>query len=206
MEEGATTGNRRASRKRAEIVAAAERLFLEQGYGATSMDGVAAAAGASKRTVYNHFPSKEELFRAVVEGLYEELHGAVAAPATGGDPRLALTTFATALLAHIARPEIRALVRLVIAEHGRFPEITNIFFAAGKEQAVARLAGWIAGEAASGRLRVPDATLAAQQFLGCLKESLFWPRVLGLQPLFPPETVITEAVTTFLTRAAPEAR
>lgn len=188
----------RGDRKRAEIVAAAERLFLGEGYGATSMDRIAAEAGASKRTVYNHFGTKEELFRAVVEPLYASLLDGAAAPAAGGDPGETLRSFAQALVRHLSNPRLQAMIRLVITEGGRFPEIASIYFAVGKEPAVGRLASWLAAEAASGRLPVDDPTLAAQQFLGSIKEVLFWPRLLGLEPQQPADRVIDRAVAGFL--------
>lgn len=53
--------------KRESILNAAVTAFQEEGYDRTSMDRVAEVAGASKRTVYNHFKSKEELLLAVTE-------------------------------------------------------------------------------------------------------------------------------------------
>jgi AcrR family transcriptional regulator len=53
--------------KRDAIVAAAQEVFLREGYTRTSMDVVSEAAGVSKRTVYNHFPDKRTLFLAVIE-------------------------------------------------------------------------------------------------------------------------------------------
>ena len=57
---------RLTDRKRDAIVQAAIGEFREHGFNGTSMDRVAAAADVSKRTVYNHFPSKEELFEAIL--------------------------------------------------------------------------------------------------------------------------------------------
>ncbi|HEX5664228.1 MAG TPA: helix-turn-helix domain-containing protein, partial [Xanthomonadaceae bacterium] len=58
---------RLTDRKRAAILEAAVAEFRESGYEATSMDRIAASAGVSKRTVYNHFPSKEVLFTRILE-------------------------------------------------------------------------------------------------------------------------------------------
>lgn len=58
---------RLTDRKRAAIVDAAIEAFLASGYDATSMDRIAAHAGVSKRTVYNHFPSKDALFVAILQ-------------------------------------------------------------------------------------------------------------------------------------------
>ena len=62
---------RLTDRKREAIMRAAVDEFRTAGYEATSMDRIAAAAGVSKRTVYNHFPSKEELFGQMLEQLWD---------------------------------------------------------------------------------------------------------------------------------------
>src|SRR6476620_2706926 len=62
---------RLTDRKRAAILDAAMAEFRQAGYAATSMDKVAASAGVSKRTVYNHFPSKEALFAQILEQLWQ---------------------------------------------------------------------------------------------------------------------------------------
>src|SRR5688572_8715706 len=62
---------RLTDRKRAAILDAAVAEFRQSGYAATSMDRIAASAGVSKRTVYNHFPSKEALFAQILEQLWE---------------------------------------------------------------------------------------------------------------------------------------
>src|SRR5687768_18273723 len=62
---------RLTDRKRAAILDAAVAEFRHSGYEATSMDRIAASAGVSKRTVYNHFPSKEALFAQILLQLWE---------------------------------------------------------------------------------------------------------------------------------------
>jgi len=56
-----TLRDRNRARARAEIVAAAQRLFLEQGFAETSVEQIAEAAGVAPRTVFRHFPRKEDL-------------------------------------------------------------------------------------------------------------------------------------------------
>ena len=65
------TLSRLTDRKRAAIINAAIIEFRQSGYEATSMDRLAASAGVSKRTVYNHFPSKEALFAQIIQQLWE---------------------------------------------------------------------------------------------------------------------------------------
>lgn len=60
------------SKKRAEIINGAEDIFIKMGYKDASMDMIADKAGISKKTVYNHFQSKDNLFEIIVDGLIEQ--------------------------------------------------------------------------------------------------------------------------------------
>jgi AcrR family transcriptional regulator len=157
-----------SARKRAAVLDAAARLFLEAGYGATSMDQVAAAAGVAKQTLYNQFGSKEALFRAIVEDLVRELVGPLAHAAAGGAPERVLEAFGRRFLGLMLRPSSLALHRLLVAETNRFPELAHAVFDAGPVQAVQALAGWLRAQHAHGRLAVAQPALAAEQFLGML--------------------------------------
>lgn len=64
-----TRRSRRSVAKREQILRAAERLFLQNGFALTSMDAITAAAGVSKQTVYSYFPGKENLFEMVLRDL-----------------------------------------------------------------------------------------------------------------------------------------
>jgi AcrR family transcriptional regulator len=74
--------------RRRQVLAVAERLFVERGYAATSMDDVAAGAGVSKPIVYGLVGSKEQVFEACMARAAEELSARVAAAvlAAGDDP------------------------------------------------------------------------------------------------------------------------
>ena len=61
-----TRWQRRKDARPAEILAAALACFKERGFTATRLDDVAAKAGVTKGTIYLYYPSKEELFKAVV--------------------------------------------------------------------------------------------------------------------------------------------
>lgn len=189
----------------ARIRAAARKLFLARGYEGTSMDAVAAAAPVSKRTLYHHFASKADLFQAVIEEAWSHLTrapllptGTEADPATV-DPRAVLRAFVGRLTEHWDRPDVIPLLRLVIAEAPRFPELSQAYFAAGKEPAVKGLSAYFETLAAHGRLAPGlEPALAAAQFLGALKEPLFWPRVLGVPIGFCAETAVERALDLLL--------
>lgn len=65
-ETGKVRKKRDTSLKRKAILEGAVKVFTKSGFDASSMDSIAEVAGVSKRTVYNHFPSKEILFQAIV--------------------------------------------------------------------------------------------------------------------------------------------
>src|SRR4051794_21924325 len=95
-----TRRKRDTSQKRDTILDAAARVFASEGYDIASMDQVAEVSNASKRTVYNHFPSKESLLRAVVDRFLSQSHGL---KVIAYDPDRSLATqlalFADAILA-----------------------------------------------------------------------------------------------------------
>jgi AcrR family transcriptional regulator len=191
--------SRRSDAKRTAIVIAATTAFVAQGYEATSMDAVAADANVSKRTVYNHFPSKRDLFRAVTQRLYAGLLEAeTLLPPAGEAPETALPRLARAILKHLRQPEVTGLLRLVIAEQQRIPELAAEFQAAGKGPAVGLVERYFARAHLERHLDVSNPLLAAQQFLGAVKESLFWPAFIGLPTPVDEDGVIEMATAMIL--------
>lgn len=108
------------------ILSTATRLFVEQGYAATSIEQIAIAAGAGKTTIYRRHSSKEELFMAVVSDLIGVIvESAVAANKENANPLAALRDLCKATLEFIARPEVIAVYRVLIAEAPRFPKLID---------------------------------------------------------------------------------
>jgi AcrR family transcriptional regulator len=126
--------SKRAQKTREQIREAAQRLFLQNGYLATSTDAILAEAGvSSKETLYRHYGSKEELFVAVLShmtleqpGLSEHL-AEIAIPRDIAMLRQALTTIAHEILLIMMQPEYIALLRIVIAEMTHFPQLGSLF-------------------------------------------------------------------------------
>src|ERR1700739_1607386 len=84
---------------REAIVGAAQRLVLERGFGAVSMDDLAAAAGVARRTLYNQFASKEEIFREMLVRVSDQLeHALPPGIETSGDVETVLRLIACAIL------------------------------------------------------------------------------------------------------------
>lgn len=163
----------RAEAKRQAIVKAAREAFLRDGFG-VGMDTIAAGAGVSKVTVYNHFGSKEALFTAVIAGALDEPLGgasatALAALADAPDLRAAFVEAARTWVASVrGNADVIALRNLVATELHRFPEIAQAWQGHGPEghhPAVAEALRELAGR---GRLVVPDLETAIIQLYALL--------------------------------------
>lgn len=159
-----------AGSKPAQIMEAAATLFLENGYGAVSMDMVAKKANVSKATLYAHFGSKDELFRAMVarecKGL---LIASICEEARQLDIAEGLRRIGHRFLSMILSPKALAGYRVVVGEAHRFPELARAFYEAGPSQTIAEVTNFMAGAAQRGVLDIPDPQIVAEQFLGILK-------------------------------------
>ncbi|MET9391243.1 TetR/AcrR family transcriptional regulator [Streptomyces sp. NPDC006624] len=161
-------GGPRAERKRQAIVRAARELFLREGFG-VGMDAIAAEAGVSKVTVYNHFGSKEALFTAVITGALDEpLTGdasdALERLAEAEDLRPALLDAARTWVRSVRTDDkVAALRNLVAAEAHRFPELGRAWQHHGPEGHHPAVAKALRTLAAQGRLVIPDLEAAIIQ-------------------------------------------
>ncbi|MDR8726790.1 TetR/AcrR family transcriptional regulator [Burkholderia pseudomultivorans] len=183
-----TPPQRLTDRKRTAIVEAAIEEFLAAGYDATSMDRIAARAGVSKRTIYNHFPGKETLFTAILHKLWD---ASQTGGATAYSDDLPLRGQLLALLdrkLHLLNDEaFLALARVAIGAAIHSPErARDMVERLGEREE--DLTVWIRTAASAGRLSVTDPVFAAQQLHGMVKAFAFWPQLtMGQPPLGEPE-------------------
>ncbi|MFM0336754.1 TetR/AcrR family transcriptional regulator [Paraburkholderia fungorum] len=173
---------RLTDRKRAAVISAAIEEFLAAGYDATSMDRIAARASVSKRTVYNHFPSKEALFAAILRQLWEASDTGEAPAYSSQRPlREQLLQLLLKKLSLLNDESFLALARVAIAAGIHSPERARDMVARMGEREE-DLTVWIRAAAADGRLRTPDPVFASQQLQGLVKAFAFWPQVTMGQP------------------------
>lgn len=142
------------------IVAVATATFLARGFARTTMDGVAREARVSKRTIYRLFPSKADLFRAMVE-VHRETMLALPRPADDVPVRQALEEIFRLDIGEDQDRQRQTFIRIVMAERSEFPELGAILEADGAEASRRLLASWLAREHERGRVRVPDADKSA---------------------------------------------
>jgi len=142
------------------ILSAARRLFAVQGFEATSIDDIAAAAGVAKGAVYHHFDSKEAVFLRVLEGVQAAIAASPLPPEalTERDPVALIAAGTLRYLLAASESEVRRVLLIdgpAVVGWRRWREIDDRYFGAGARQAV----GWLLGPAA------PEAEVAATTHL-----------------------------------------
>ncbi|MFF5209275.1 TetR/AcrR family transcriptional regulator [Streptosporangium sp. NPDC000396] len=167
MESRVPTGER-AARKRLAIIRAARAAFVRDGF-TVGMDTIAAEAGVSKVTVYNHFGNKETLFLEVIGDALEDALGAAVEGTTTrlsstDDLRTALAWTARSWVKGMIQPDVLSLRHLVVNEVRRFPELGRAWQLHGPDRAKPALSDTFRKLNAEGRLEIPDVDLAIIQF------------------------------------------
>ncbi|MNQ78473.1 HTH-type transcriptional regulator RutR [compost metagenome] len=182
-----TAPQRLTDRKRQAIIHAAINEFRDNGFEITSMDKIAATAGVSKRTVYNHFPSKEELFAEILNQLWTRV---TAEQETAYRPDLPLREqlrgLLMAKLQMLGDDNFLDLARVAIAATIHSPERAQDMVARMGEREEG-LTVWIRAAQADGRLKATAPDFAAQQVQGLLKSFAFWPQISMGKPGLSPE-------------------
>ncbi|OPF64256.1 TetR/AcrR family transcriptional regulator [Hydrogenophaga sp. H7] len=124
-----TKRERRKEARPGELLDAALALFVEKGFAATRVEEVAARAGVSKGTLFLYFPSKEELFKAVVRetiaGRFGEWNDEL--DAFQGDSAELLRYTMNAWWERIGMTAASGITKLVMSEAGTFPEIASFY-------------------------------------------------------------------------------
>lgn len=189
----------RRSGSREAIVDAAQRLFLERGFGAVSMDELAVAAGVARRTLYNQFASKEEIFREMLLRVSRQLEDAFPPGIeTEGDVEHVLRQIARVILDLHKNSDYLGFLRMVVADSRQFPWIAKEF-AAVMDPQTERLTRYIAHLNEMGILNCGNPALAAHQFMGMINELSLWPWMMGRKALpIPADEMVEETILMFL--------
>ena len=189
--------------KRAAIVQAATRLFLNNNYRSVSMDKIAQAAPVSKATLYNHFDSKNALLAAVVSELCGALLQTLTQTlSTKDNVAQNLKEIAEVFVELLYSTDGLAMYRLVIAESHEFPELGQMVYDNGAKIAIAQLESYLQQLHDAGILSISNVHFAADAFFSLLKGELHFRCLLNVQP--PPnkqeKTQLIESATTLFLR------
>ena len=186
--------------KRKAIVDAAAHSFFDVGFSATSIEQVAANAGVSKVTIYNHFGDKRALFAAAVEHECEKMRGYFSLDdAPAGTIRERMTVIGKAMFDFLSRPEMIQFERRIAAETEHEPTIGLAFLEAGPWRMKEGFSAFLAHAVSTGELDIDDPRLAAEQFVSMCKGMGDLERRFGSVPSKEAnENRVTGAVDVFL--------
>ena len=173
---------RLTDRKHAAILDAAVAEFRAAGFEATTMDRIAAAAGVSKRTVYNHFPSKDALFLRILEEMFARGVGGPDLAYRADRPlRAQLFELVDQKLRLLDDPHFVDLARVAIAAGLHSPDLARQMLErlGDREEGITT---WVRAAAADGRLKIDDPLFASHQLQSLVKGFAFWPQMSICQP------------------------
>jgi TetR/AcrR family transcriptional regulator, mexJK operon transcriptional repressor len=169
MAARSSSGRTLSPLKRAQIIRAGRLVFLQHGFGAASMDVIAANAGVSKMTIYRHFRSKELLFAGVIDAMCQriidnDLESLLLLP-----PRQALQQFARKIVAIIFARDTIELHRIVVAESRRFPKLGRLFYQSGPAACIEMLELYLDRHRGEVRPRRTTPRRLAEEFLDLIR-------------------------------------
>jgi AcrR family transcriptional regulator len=139
--------------RRAAIVQAALDEFCTRGFAATRIDDVAARAGVAKGTIYLYFDDKEALFREIVTTMLVPLVSVLEAPPAGIPIREVIARFVDLFVREIYSTHRRDVLRLVMTEGPRFPELAEFHYRNVVERALAAMRALLAHALERGELK-----------------------------------------------------
>lgn len=165
------------------------------------MDELAEAAGVARRTLYNQFARKEDIFREMLRRVSGQLEDALPPNLEPSvDVEHVLRLAAHRILELHKHPEYCGFLRMVVADSRQFPWIAEEL-AAVMEPQTGRLVNYLAHLTTLGILDCRNPLLAAHQFMGMLNEPSLWPWMIGRERLpFSAEEMVDETVGMFLQR------
>lgn len=186
--------------KKDQIRFAAERLFLKNGFAATSMDAVTMEAGVSKQTVYSYYSSKDDLLMDVLEQLIHSLTENLFTLEnltlnSHDDLRQALSNLAHQYIRSLKQSKYLALMRVIIAESPRFPQLGELFRSTLPDKALKSVSTILEQAKSKGLVNVVDINVAVRMFVGpLLTYILLGGLIITDRPPRHPETEELEAI------------
>lgn len=187
--------------KAREALMAARSVFLEDGYDGAKMDTIARVASMSKATLYAHFANKSDLFEALIRHECRAVNATLYKP-DPGNPDIAeeLGKVAANYRRIFTQKAGIELYRILVPVAPRFPRLARIFYAEGPSATIGQLADYLGALRDAGRLRLPDAELAARQFLALVTEDIKLDGALGLPSANARKTehIIASGIAMFL--------
>lgn len=188
--------------RRQQILSGALQAFSEKGYLGTSNKDIAQAAGInSAALIYHYFENKEALFQAVIEENLPPVHLADQMPFFKAQPVYeALLYIGTAVVEAMTQPQTLTLLRLLLAEALREPEVAHAIYQGGPAHILAFLYDYFSHLMQTGVLKEADLGATVRTFIGPFIAYVISSKLLNFPDEKTPDaTVMVEtAVNIFL--------
>ena len=170
----------RAAERREAIIEAAMDEFIARGYAATRLDDVARRAGVAKGTIYLHFKDKESMFEELIRTAIVPLVSRLNAgpPPAGASVRDMVEGFARTFIQEVTTTRRGDIVRLIVAEGPRFPEVADFYYREVVSKGLAGMRAAIQLGIARGEIKQKDLAkfpqiLIAPAMIAVIWQSLF---------------------------------
>jgi AcrR family transcriptional regulator len=156
-----------AQARHAELLDTALDMFLENGFQLTTMEGVAAAMGMTKRTIYARYEDKAALFLATVQRAIDRTVTSVEElrAAETEDLEATLIAIGQMRIADLSRPEGVRLRRIINTESYRFPQIFSMSYEQGAKPVITFLTDLFRRHDNAGAICVQQPDMAANVFM-----------------------------------------
>ena len=183
---------------RERILAAARKIFLDGMPEHATMDAVAHQAGMSKKTIYRAFKSQVELLGALLIENVADM-GRFPAPEPGDDIEAELYGVLVRMVSHFTNPRSMSLMRLIVSEVRRYPELMNASKPKGFPREI--LANWLSAPAVCAQYAIEDPDEASAMLFGMVMQDSGFRLMIdsnATMPLHQIETRARRAVQIFL--------
>ncbi|HEV7692318.1 MAG TPA: TetR/AcrR family transcriptional regulator [Hyphomonadaceae bacterium] len=181
-----------ATSPRERILSAARKIFLDGPPEHATMDAVAQQAGMSKKTIYREFKSQLELLGALLHESLEDM-GEFPPPKPGDDVELELYSALVRMVTHVSSPRSMALMRLLISEVRRYPEL--LLNAPKQPRGGPRdvLTAWLSAPTVRAKYQIEDSEDAAQMLLGMVMQDSVFKLIMVPTATMPHHLIETRA-------------
>ncbi len=182
-----------------QIIAGAERAFLESGYEQATMDSVARHAGVARGSVYNHFSSKKELFLAMMrQGTAAFVERTTHEEDETKPPLERLQIVAIVFLRAATEPVSIEMYRTVVTHAARIPELSALFYERGLQPIESKFRELLS--LATGEL-IEEAASTAERLMSLLMGGYFSRRLMGIEQHKADRSIkayVTQAIASLL--------
>lgn len=158
--------------KEQNIVTAASRVFMESGFDNASMDDIAMRACVSKRTIYNRYASKQDVFDVAILHACKEFSRLALKVCYKTPVEEFLENLGYQILEHRTRPDVLALQRLILFQSANMPGLGQMYYNESLGPIITFITDYFEQISALGHITITDGDEAAWDYFNLVRSSL----------------------------------